>query len=112
MSPARSSRQPTGGRGNEEPTSDWSGHSAQQRLLENELKLTDGANRAGEDGLQVLNGLEEWIVVRAVRWALSTAEANADGVESTPEASEQVIQRLQGQGQLESVRCRPDRDAG
>jgi hypothetical protein len=108
LSTARTSGRSAEGCGNEELATVSSGCSAQQRLLENELKLTDWTGRAGEGGLQVLNGLEKRIAVGTVGRSLSTAEADADDVESTAEAPEQVIQRLQGQGQLKVVRGGPN----
>ena len=80
------------------------GLSSQQRLLENELKLAGGTDRAGEGGLQMLNGLEKWIRMGTIRWALSAAQANADYIQSTAQPLEQMVNRLQSQGRLDRVK--------
>ena len=86
--------------------------STEERSLEKELKLEDRAERCGEGGLQVLDGLEERIRALALGWRVLPAEADAEESEATAQAGEEVVNGLERDDGLEVLNSLANGDIG
>ncbi|MFM1945067.1 MAG: hypothetical protein RI897_4049 [Verrucomicrobiota bacterium] len=81
----------------------WLGvSSTQKRLLEGELKCDQGSG-AEEEGLEMLNGLQEGIGVRTVGRRLTFAKPAAQCIQAAAQALAQVVESFQSQGQAQGI---------
>jgi len=77
-----------------------------------QLKSSRRTLAAREGRLQMFDGLQQRVGVRAGGWALFAAKSGAHPVQSAPERSSQPIERFQGEGQAHAFRRCFERGVG